>query len=140
MAYGLWPMDLGSPPTAAGFRIWHMAYGMLMCTQSAKCTAASNRSQQRAIRYIKGAEACGDPAALLSVPRKWQPFDVEQFSAVMQYSAGEMKRKLTTYREQCYEQGAPPSGRWAFWHAILKYVIERGATTQVDLTALILDP
>ena len=58
----------------------------------------------------------------------------------MQYSAGEMKRKLTTYREQCYEQGAPPSGRWAFWHAILKYVIERGATTQVDLTALILDP
>ena len=73
--------------------------------QSARRHQTSNRSQQRAIRYIKGAEACGDPAALLSVPRKWQPFDVEQFSAVMQYSAGEMKRKLTTYREQCYEQG-----------------------------------
>ncbi|CAK0884153.1 unnamed protein product [Prorocentrum cordatum] len=92
------PVDLGSPPAAAGFRIWVAD----VCT---KCTAASNRSQQRTIRYIKGAEACGDPAALLIAPKKWQPFDAELFSAVMRYSAGELKRKLTTCREQCYKQG-----------------------------------
>ncbi|CAK0800353.1 unnamed protein product [Prorocentrum cordatum] len=81
-------------------------------------------------------QACGDPAALLIVPKKWQPFDAELFSAVMRYSAGEPKRKLTTCREQCYKQGVPPAGRWAFWHAIRKSVLERGTATQVDLTAL----
>ncbi|CAK0824602.1 unnamed protein product, partial [Prorocentrum cordatum] len=71
------PIDLGSPPTPAGFRSW-------LADVYTKCTAASNRSQQRTIRYIKGAEGCADPAVLLSVPRKWQQFDAELFSAEAQ--------------------------------------------------------
>eukprot|EP00959_Pyramimonas_sp_CCMP1952_P386895 8108463-Pyramimonas_sp.AAC.1 len=116
-------MDLGSPPTAAGFRIW-------LADVYAKCAASSNRSQQRAIRCIKGAEACDDSSTLPRAPKKWQPFDAELLSAVTRYPAGELKRKLTTYWEQCYAPGAPPSGRRAIWHAIRKCVLERGAATQ----------
>ena len=123
------PIDLGSPPDAGGYRTWlSELYGA--------CCAASNRPQRRTIRFIRGVEACQDPNTLLQVPRKWQSLDAELFGGVLRYATGELKRALLNYREGCYRQGGPPSGRWALWQAIRKYLLQRGTATQVDLTAL----
>lgn len=122
-------IDLGSAPTAGAFRLW-------LNDLYSSCCAASNRPQRRTIKYIRTVEACQDPSVFTTVPRKWQTFDSELFGAVMRYVSGELKRALLNYREACYRDGSQPSGRWSLWHALQRYMLERGTATQVDLTAL----
>jgi len=124
------PIDLGATPTASGYRMWlNELYSV--------CGAASNRPLRRTLRYIQSVEAASTPDEFQITPRRWQPFDDQLFNGVLRYATGELKRTLSIYREERFRQGLVPSGRYALWHALRKFMVEKSTAAQVDLTLLI---
>jgi len=123
-------IDLGAPPTAAGYRMWlNELYSV--------CGAASNRPLRRTLRYVQSVESATTPDEFHITPRRWQAFDDQLFNGVLRYATGELKRTLSIYREERFRQGQVPSGRYALWHALRKFMVEKSTAAQVDLALLI---
>ena len=86
------PIDLGRPPTGPGFQSW-------LAELYVNCSAASNRSRRRTMRFLKAVEKAPTHKTLEVCSRKWERLDAELAAACFRFASGEVLRKLKMYRD-----------------------------------------
>ena len=123
------PLVLDDPPPAGGLRSWLNELYIRGC-------ASSNRSKHRTLKYLKQVEVAAEIADVAVVPKRWDDFDTELASAMMNIAKGATKREMVLYQESQGKLCLPMSGRAALWIFLHRYHIDRGGALQVDITKL----
>lgn len=99
-------LTLGAAPLIGGLREW-------VSTLKVKACRASNRSKRRTVKFLTVVEFASSVDMVECCNSKWEEFDAEFASQVLEVAKGTLRRILMDYEQRCLFKGYPLSGRGA---------------------------